>query len=141
MFHSVWLVLLGPVFLLGNAGGAEGADTSMKDDMTEGGRGGISYFFEMEEIRARTLVANIEQVQIGDTRAKVLSSLGRPWLDMPFGPKETDEISGRIVRYYTRKCHPKFVNQRCDRSVTFQFGVDDRLKRIYSNIDGVRNRP
>ncbi len=59
---------------------------------------------------------------------------------MAFGPKEKNQISGRIVHYYVKKSDPDIANNN-DQVVTFIFDNEDRLIQVRSNTPGIQNRP
>ena len=100
---------------------------------------GEKYPFALDEVQLSTLVQKISQIHLGVTRQEVRAALGDPWEDLAYGPKETNRISGRFIKYYATKSSDLPNNH--DQVVTFYFGADDHLVKISSNIPGIPSRP
>jgi hypothetical protein len=98
------------------------------------------YPFAINETQLRTLVENTRNIRIGDSRNKVETLLGRPSVDLAYGPKERNTVSGRFIAYQVTKSAADIANNH-DQVITFYFDADDHLERITSNVPGIPSRP
>jgi hypothetical protein len=98
-------------------------------------------YFHMNAEQRRLFIAKVRQIQLGDTRQSVETLLGKPDVDNLIGPKEKPKPTGRRVLYYVTQYSKDLVNERLDERVSFRFDLNDRLRRIDSNILGVPNQP
>jgi hypothetical protein len=98
-------------------------------------------YLQMSDKEKRTLIDNVKKIQLGDKRKQVEALLGKPSEDYPVSRKENNKPIGRLVKYYVLKLDKDLVNEKYDRYVLFQFDNNDSLKKIFSDVPGIENRP
>jgi hypothetical protein len=98
------------------------------------------YPFAINDTQMRALVENTKNIEIGDTRNNVKTLLGDPSLDLAYGPKERNTVSGRFIAYQVTKSAADIANNH-DQVVTLYFDAGDHLEKITSNVPGIASRP
>lgn len=124
------LAVLGQVFV---GCGCERERTA-KTDLNEMEPAESGKAMDSEEIeKFEELLATLS---VGNTYEDVIAVLGKPTQEEDFAKKERPEIIGKSVRYIIEQKHPRLLNAKTDRYVTFYFGTSGLLDQIVKNNIG-----
>jgi len=97
---------------------------------------------EMASDKIKALVLNVQALQLGEDREKVIAVLGKPSMDLGVARKESNVLTGRMLYYFAKKCGPFSVADDRDQVVKLLFDVSDHLTLVESiNVSGVQTRP
>ncbi|WP_266169718.1 hypothetical protein [Dyella subtropica] len=118
-----------------------GSHSTMTADNASQKQDAVGSCTEMKTEQANEILAKVKNLQLGDTRESVISSLGRPSLELNDKAKESDRVIGYTLSYFLKKCGSTSTSDENDRIVRLSFGVDGRLRLIEGiNIPSVETR-
>ncbi len=112
------------------------------------------FYFEMPDDLLKTFQSAVNKLPLGISEDSVVSRLGCEWggfgswdlfddklpYRFPDGTNFGDIDPPRLI-YYVKKWRERREGNNRDQTVTLVFDKQDRLVRIVSQADGVRNRP
>lgn len=93
------------------------------------------YYFVMDDARQEELLHKLSQFKLGDSRTKVIASLGAPSDDRKILTKESGEFRGHLVTYYVKIWEKDLANEKHDRFVKLRFDTNDHLVKIIRKVD------
>ena len=93
----------------------------------------LTYPYRMSDLDKSSILRNLALLSIGDEYSTVVRVMGPPYIQKEISAKEHGRILGIRLVYYIEK-NDSGVNEKLDKSITFEFDLTLRLKSMSSNV-------
>jgi hypothetical protein len=101
--------------------------------------GDQEYSFVMEKSRQKELVALMPQVRLGSSSGEATSLLGAPTRTQALADKQTGTLKFTVLSYYFSVYKSGVAGDK-DKYVALFFDGNDRLRSVFSNVEGIPSR-
>ena len=91
-------------------------------------------YSELSISEKRVLAQNSLKIKAGDSFPKVISIMGEPTLEKLISHKQTQKVTGKIIRYYAVIWEHDLVNEIYDEYIMITFNEKGIVTKVYAKI-------